>query len=67
MKRTGFYCMDSDGNRVRWYFWHDGRRPASWMLEDHEGYVRVLENTWVDSAYRIKNIAENYGFTTTLS
>ena len=48
------------GTPVKWRVWRDGRHPASWVLEDHIGTVRVLESVWETSVPRIRLIAENH-------
>ena len=58
-----FTATDALGNKYRWGFWRDSRNPATWMLRDHEGYIRTLESNWIDSAARIRAILENYGLT----
>jgi len=62
-KRTSFLVTHKDGKQYRWYFWRDGRNPASWMLETHDGCVRTLEKVWIDTIPKIQLIAENYGMT----
>lgn len=62
MKVTTFHITYREtGERFKWAFWRDPRKPAHWMLRDHEGYVRTLEPTWADSVPRIRLIADNYG------
>ena len=68
MARTAFFATDkATGERHRWVFWRDARRPAAWVLLTHDGAERTLEANWQESAPRIQAIAENYGCTVTLS
>lgn len=53
---------DSDGKVYRWRLFRDTRRPAGWMLEDHSGYFRSLEETYALSVPKVKVIASNHGF-----
>lgn len=52
---------DADGNKFAWSVKREIRKPASWVLKDHNGYERVLESVWAASVPRIKLIAENHG------
>lgn len=45
------------------YTWDVTRRFGRWELTDHDGYVRVLESTWLQSVPRIKLCASNYDMT----
>lgn len=45
------------------YAWDVTRRFGYWELTDHDGYVRVLEPTWIQSVPRVKLCASNYGLT----
>ena len=36
---------------------------SGWEYEDHDGYRRFQEGTWIDVVPRVKLTAENYGFT----
>lgn len=45
------------------HVWDATRRFGAWELTDHDGYVRVLEPTWLQSVPRIKLCASNYGLT----
>ena len=53
---------DKDGHKFTWRVVRDPRKPAQWVLKDHEGYERTLNDVWATSVPRIKLIAENYGF-----
>ena len=65
MTRSGLlFPIDADGKRYRWAFSKDGKY---WMLRDHEGYVRTLEENWISSVPRIRAILENYGLTCEVS
>ena len=50
--------------KLKWAFKREGNY---WLLRDHENYIRVLENTWIDSVPRIQTIANNYGVTCQIS
>ena len=56
-----FTARNKDGKTYRWQFWRDARPPAYWMLKDHEGHIRTLERTWIDSVPHIHAILESYG------
>jgi hypothetical protein len=45
------------------HVWDVTRRFGAWELTDHDGYLRVLEPTWIQSVPRIKLCAENHGLT----
>ena len=60
MKRTTFSVEHPDGP-LRFTFWRDSRPPPAWLLQDHEGYIRTLAPTWIDSIPMIRRIVENYG------
>jgi hypothetical protein len=45
------------------HVWDVARRSGAWELTDHDGYVRVLEPTWLQSVPRIKLCADNHGLT----
>jgi len=70
-KTTRFTCKDAEGNAYIWSFWKESQahraQDRRWMMKDHEGYVRVLELTWIDSLPRMLLTIENYGFTSSLS
>jgi hypothetical protein len=51
---------DHDGKP---HVWDVTRRFNAWELTDHDGYLRVLEPTWIQSVPRIKLCADNYGLT----
>lgn len=51
---------DNYGKR---HVWDVTRRFGHWELTDHDGYVRVLEPTWIQSVPRIKLCASNYDMT----
>lgn len=55
--------QDKNGNKFRWSVVRDANKPASWVLTDHAGYKRVLDEVWTLSVPRIKLIAENHGLT----
>ncbi len=68
----------SDGSIVYWTCWREtgltwirtGRKPAIvdfWRLKDHDGYVRNLDHNWINSVPMIQQLADNYGFKTTVS
>jgi len=65
VKTRSFTAFYSDGSKYSLSFWRDGRN--GWMLRDHQGYVRTLENTWHDSVPRIRAVLENYGLTADIS
>ena len=56
-----FKASDATGF-VMWAFGRS-RKSGVWFLRDHDGYIRTLESTWIDSAPMIRQVAENYGFT----
>jgi len=69
---------DTDGAVYWWTCWRErgctwiraGRKPVKcdfWQLRDHDGYVRSLEHNWLNSVPMIRQLAENYGFQTTVS
>lgn len=65
MKISTFQAKDASGAPFRWAFWRDdghGKYAGYWMLRDHEGYVRTLESSWLDSVPKIRLILSNYGF-----
>ncbi len=39
------------------------RYLSGWEYEDHDGYTRFQEGTWIDVVPRVKLTAENYGLT----
>lgn len=39
------------------------RYGSGWEYEDHDGYVRFQEGTWLDLLPRIRLTIENYGLT----
>ena len=62
------------GERLMWTVWrHTGAtfycggdnprvsRSPYWMLRDHDGYERVLESNWVNSAARVRELADFHG------
>lgn len=62
-KTTTFTATDAAGNKYKWSFWRDPRadnKKGLWFLKDPDGYVRSLENTWIDSVPRIRTILENH-------
>ena len=71
IKKTRFTCKDADGHTYVWSFWKESHayryKDRRWMMQDHEGYVRVFELTWIDSLPRMLLTIENYGFTSSLS
>jgi len=61
-KRTGFSLKYREtGERLKWYFWHDRRKPATWFFVDHEGYERFAGETWAEAVVTINQTADAYG------
>lgn len=79
MKACRFKLTDAQGKAYYWslkYFPRvmrcGGRLERStyepmWILTDHEGYERGIERNWLDTVPRVRQVAEGYGFSTTLS
>ena len=77
MKKTIVRLKDAEGNVYKWSFWHmtainctlgqRSRKVRGWAFTDHEGYERFVEGNWTDFVPHFRLVAENYGFTTTLS
>ena len=55
--------QDASGSKFKWNVVRDANKPAAWVLTDHTGYKRVLDEFWATSVPRIKLIAENHGLT----
>lgn len=47
------------------FMWAFGRsaKSAVWFLRDHDGYIRALASTWIDSVPMIHAVLDNYGMT----
>jgi hypothetical protein len=60
------FKASTETGHVMWAF---GRSAKSgvWFLRDHDGYIRTLDRTWIDSAPMIQRTVENYGFTCTVN
>lgn len=43
------------------------RKISGWAFTDHEGCERFSEGTWNDLIPMFRMVADNYGFSTTLS
>ena len=70
MKKTTFKAEytgtgEDHGKFFTWKFWKHAR--SGWILEDWQGYERVLEKTWIDSLPVIQRILSNHGMTCPLS
>jgi hypothetical protein len=48
---------------VQWTVWRDVRKPALWVIRDHEGYTRTMDDVWATTAQRILLLADNYALT----
>jgi hypothetical protein len=53
--------LDQFGRPIQWKLAYDKRRPASWNLEDHNGYMRLFVGDWRQAVKRTKLCAENHG------
>jgi hypothetical protein len=62
MKIRMIYTGWPDAYQKR-YVWDLTKRGKYWELTDHVGYLRVLEETWLLTVPRVKELAENYGMT----
>lgn len=49
-----------DGTKQTWHF-YASRLHGAWVLEEPDGYCRILEQSWRESVPRIREIAANYG------
>jgi hypothetical protein len=61
MRPITIKLSDSTGHLILWRLVYDKRRPASWNLQDHNGYVRLFVGDWRQAAKRTKLCAENHG------
>jgi hypothetical protein len=65
MKRGNIITLDlrypETGERFTWKLYRDARPPATWMLEDHTGYLRTLETTYLASLPRVQSTISGYG------